>query len=109
MWRVAGASRQVSLKRLLRRLGKRGLLHVLCEGGGEVAHSLIRSDLVDEYLFFVAPRVLGGTKAVPAVGGRGWSLAGTPRLRFTACERVGDDVMLRAVPARDGRAECSRV
>ena len=77
-------------------LGRHGILHVLCEGGGAMAGSLIREGLVDEVLFMLAPVVLGGSGATPAIGGEGWPLNSAPRLNFTEVRRVGADVLVRA-------------
>ncbi|HOW97858.1 MAG TPA: bifunctional diaminohydroxyphosphoribosylaminopyrimidine deaminase/5-amino-6-(5-phosphoribosylamino)uracil reductase RibD [Kiritimatiellia bacterium] len=82
---------------LLDGLGQLGLLHVLCEGGGELAASLIEGGLVDNYLFFISPSFLGG-RATAVVGGRGWRMAGRPRLRFISVERCGPDIMVKALP-----------
>ena len=89
---------RVSLPALMRRLGELGALHVLCEGGGALAADLIADTLVDEYVFFVAPRLLGGGSSVPVVGGAGWPLKGMPSLRFLETKKIGDDLMIRAVP-----------
>jgi diaminohydroxyphosphoribosylaminopyrimidine deaminase/5-amino-6-(5-phosphoribosylamino)uracil reductase len=89
---------QVSLKPLFRTLACRGILHVLCEGGSELAGSLIRAGMVDEYLFFVSPCVIGGTESKNAIGGEGWLLGKNPELEFASCERVGRDFMIRALP-----------
>ena len=97
VWRIPAARRKVSLRRLLRRLGKLGLLHVLCEGGGELARGLINAGLVDEYLFFVAPMILGGEGAVPVVGGADRRLVSASRLRFIDSEEVGEDMVIRMV------------
>jgi diaminohydroxyphosphoribosylaminopyrimidine deaminase/5-amino-6-(5-phosphoribosylamino)uracil reductase len=94
----ARAGGRVSLRSLMRRLHGRGVLHVLCEGGGELAASLIRDGLVDRYVLFVAPRVIGGRKATPAVGGRGWAMGRTPGVRWLSVRRVGEDLMIVAVP-----------
>jgi len=97
VWSLPARAGQVSLKALSGRLGRMGLLHVLCEGGGELAGNLIRAELVDEYLFFVAPRILGGSSR-SAVEGTGWQLGREPRLDFTEFKGVGEDLMLRARP-----------
>ena len=89
----------VSLRHLFAALGKMGVLHVLCEGGGELAYSLISRNYVDEYLFFLAPLIIGGAGSVSAVTGKGWLLDSVPRLRFTGFEQSGSDIMLRAIPA----------
>ncbi len=107
VWTIPHGRGGVSLRALMRKLHELGVLHVLCEGGGELVASLIRAGLVDRYMWFVAPRVLGAT-GCPAVGGPGWLLETAPRLRFVRCERVGSDMMLVAVPkkksGRDGRS-----
>lgn len=87
----------VSMNHLAVELGKMGFLRVLCEGGGELADSLVQSGLVDEYLFFIAPRIIGGTKAKQCIAGTGWLLHKAPKLKFIDCKRVGDDILLRAV------------
>jgi diaminohydroxyphosphoribosylaminopyrimidine deaminase / 5-amino-6-(5-phosphoribosylamino)uracil reductase len=97
---VAPAERaKISLKTLFRALASRGVLHILCEGGSELAGSMIREGLVDEYLFFIAPRVIGGTKSKSAIGGQGWLLEENPALKFISCEKVGKDFMIWALPA----------
>ena len=101
VWRVPGARREVSLPALLRMLAQEGCMHLLCEGGGGLAERLITAGLVDEYLFIVAPMVLG--PGVPAVAGEGWSLKTAPRLKFVSVERVGPDVLIRALPDDGGR------
>ncbi len=96
VWILPTAKGQVSLKSLITRLGKAGVMNVLCEGGGVLAESLVKSKLVDEYLIFMAPKILGG-KAIPAFGGTGWKLGGEPNLKFTDVEKLGDDIFIRAV------------
>lgn len=86
-----------SLKRALRDLAKRGMMHVLCEGGGELAGALVRAGLVDEFAVFTAPSLLGGS-GLPMFGQKGWSLAKMPALSFRTLEKCGDDVLLTAVP-----------
>ena len=99
VWALPIAAGRVSLPTLFRRLGALGLLHVVCEGGGELAAALIRARLVDEFWFFVAPRILGGKTALSAVGGPGWPLPSAPELVFTERRRVGRDLLIKARPA----------
>jgi len=99
VWTLPAREGRVALKSLLAEVGKMGLLHLLCEGGGELAEALIREGRVDEYVFFIAPRVLGG-RGVPVVGGRGWRLESAPRLKFTRWERMGKDMLLCAEPEK---------
>ncbi len=98
VWRC-GRGRQVSLKMMMDKLGGIGVMHLLCEGGGEIAEQLVRADLVDMFEFFVAPKLLGGS-GIPVVGGRGWSLKNMPKLKFMEPVTLGRDILIRAVRER---------
>lgn len=90
-----------SLRKILRDLAaKQDVMHVLCEGGGELAGSLIRAGLVDEFVIFMAPSMMGGT-GFPMFGKKGWALLKMPRLVFQTLEKCGDDVLIRAVPVKE--------
>jgi len=97
VWRLPSTRPGVSLSGLLDRLGRMGVLHVLCEGGGELAAALLRGRFVDRCWLFLAPRLLGGS-GTPAVGGRGWTLGAAPEMRILAVERVGEDVLVKLEP-----------
>jgi diaminohydroxyphosphoribosylaminopyrimidine deaminase/5-amino-6-(5-phosphoribosylamino)uracil reductase len=61
----------VDLEQLMRELGEREITSVLAEGGGELIGSLVEKRLVDKFLFFIAPRIIGGRDAVTSVEGQG--------------------------------------
>lgn len=92
------ADGRLSIRALLDHLGKLGILRVLCEGGAEVAASLLDARAADELLFFYAPRILGGRSAVPAVGGAGRRLDAALGYRITETWMAGGDVAVRARP-----------
>ena len=91
-----GRTGRLPLRQLMRRLGDAGLLHILCEGGAELAGALHDAGLVDEYCFFYAPAVLGDMKAIGSVEGHGTLLADMKRLTVKAVQRLGDDILVRA-------------
>ena len=51
-------------------LGRRGVMHVLCEGGMKLATSLAEAELVDEWISVVAPVVIGGRRIGKALRGK---------------------------------------
>ena len=89
---------RLSIRALLDHLGKLGILRVLCEGGAELAASLLDARAADELLFFYAPRILGGRSAVPAVGGPGRALDSALGYRITEAWMAGRDLAVRARP-----------
>jgi diaminohydroxyphosphoribosylaminopyrimidine deaminase/5-amino-6-(5-phosphoribosylamino)uracil reductase len=94
---ASGRAARVPIRRLLRELAARDVLHVLCEGGGALASSLVRAGAVDEYQLFYAPCLLGGG-ATAALKGIDWPLNTRPDLCILEQERVGDDLWIRAHP-----------
>lgn len=97
----SSASRMVDLEQLLREMGKRGMTHVLVEGGGRLVGSLFDAGLVDKLVVFIAPIVVGGADASPAVGGRGVEkVHDSFSLECVTVRRFGDDIMISGYPKR---------
>ena len=84
---------------VLDELGRRDLLSLMVEGGSEVLWSYV--PFADRVLAYVAPFVLGGRSARPAVGGDGFDLAGAIRLEGLAATAVGPDILLEGDVHRD--------
>lgn len=77
---------------LLQALGAEGLTRVFCEGGGQLAASLLLNDLVDELHVFSAGVMLGA-EGHPAVGALGVDrLAEAPRFTLVDVLEEGGDV-----------------
>lgn len=73
------------------------VMHVLCEGGGKLAASLIEAGLVDEYVFFIAPKLMGAD-GLPNFAKEGGSISEALNVRICSVEQVGDDIMIKAKP-----------
>jgi diaminohydroxyphosphoribosylaminopyrimidine deaminase / 5-amino-6-(5-phosphoribosylamino)uracil reductase len=92
----------VSLAHLFESLGKRDVQGVLVEGGATLAWSLIRDDLVDDVVLYVAPKLLGGAGAPGVIGGAGFAPIGDALdLTFERAEQVGPDLRMEAHVHRD--------
>jgi diaminohydroxyphosphoribosylaminopyrimidine deaminase/5-amino-6-(5-phosphoribosylamino)uracil reductase len=98
VWVLPASRGVIAPARILQRLAGEGLLHVVCEGGGQLAGALIRAGLVDEYQFFYAPSILGDPRGVSGVSGTAFRLATMPRLQIHEVSRVGTDLLVRARP-----------
>jgi len=86
---------RVSFRALLKALARREVSRLLIEGGGEVVASALEARAVDRAVWVIAPKILGGKNAVPAVGGKGSrSPNHAVRLEETHVRRVGEDWIL---------------
>jgi diaminohydroxyphosphoribosylaminopyrimidine deaminase / 5-amino-6-(5-phosphoribosylamino)uracil reductase len=89
----------VSLRSVLRDLGRRGIASVLVEGGARVLGEAFDRSLVDEVYFYLAPMLAGGP--VPAVGGRGSAdVEHAIHLSEPLFKRIGPDVRLTGAVVR---------
>lgn len=95
-----GADGRLSLEAVLRHLVQaRQVTTVLCEGGAELAASLLAAELVDEVVVYVAPRIVGGREAPGPVGGIGVATMDEAlELELVSVEPVGADVRITARP-----------
>lgn len=59
------------LSAVLHELGSRSLQSVLVEGGSTIAAEFLDAGLVNKVTFFIAPKIIGGTDAPSAIGGKG--------------------------------------
>jgi diaminohydroxyphosphoribosylaminopyrimidine deaminase/5-amino-6-(5-phosphoribosylamino)uracil reductase len=88
---------RVSLPDLLDELGKRDLVSVLVEGGGEVHQALITEHLVDKVYAYIAPKLVGGRDAPGPLGGIGIEhLQDATPLSNLDVTRLGDDLLISA-------------
>jgi len=85
------------LPRVLDGLFARGIRRVFVEGGPVLASALVAANLVDEYLVYLAPTLIGGPRS--AIGDIGVdSIDQQRRLTVTAVEQLGDDLLVTARP-----------
>lgn len=84
---------------VLEDLGRRQILQVLVEGGPTVAHDFHVSGLVDRYVIYLAPALLGGSDGRPVLEGRGApTIDGLWRGRLRSIERLGEDLRIELAP-----------
>ncbi|HNX91490.1 MAG TPA: bifunctional diaminohydroxyphosphoribosylaminopyrimidine deaminase/5-amino-6-(5-phosphoribosylamino)uracil reductase RibD [Candidatus Omnitrophota bacterium] len=92
---------KVPLDLLLRVLGRENIVNLLIEGGGEIIGGFFDSGLIDEWMFFIAPMVLGG----PFSSVRG---AGVPNIKDAVSfdlidmTRFGKDIFVRGRKCSQG-------
>jgi len=79
-----------------------GCHRTLCEGGGQLALSLARQNLVDEFVLYLAPRVLGDAEGKSLFAGEAvQSMEQALPFRLAHAASCGDDLKLTYKPRRN--------
>ena len=90
----------VSLEALIGELGRKGITSLLVEGGGKIIASLFDEKLVDKVVVFIAPKIVGGERAVTPVEGRGVSsLSDSIVVKRTRLKKFGNDLLFEGYPS----------
>jgi diaminohydroxyphosphoribosylaminopyrimidine deaminase/5-amino-6-(5-phosphoribosylamino)uracil reductase len=88
----------VDLGDLMAQLGSRGVQSVLLEGGCRLAGEALRQGLIDKYLLFIAPKLVGGEGPGIFAGPGVELMADTYRLRDLRVRRFGSDILVTGYP-----------
>jgi len=98
---LPGPGGKVDLAAMMQDLGRREINELHVEAGHKLNGSLVREGLVDEFLVYLAPALLGCGQGMAALGPLS-ELAQGLRLEFGTVDRVGPDLRILArVPGRD--------
>jgi diaminohydroxyphosphoribosylaminopyrimidine deaminase / 5-amino-6-(5-phosphoribosylamino)uracil reductase len=98
--KLPASEKGLSLHAVLQELGKRNVLGLMVEGGSAVHWSFLSDNLIDCFFFIIAPMVLGGSRAISAVGGEGYAaIADSPRFKIRKSFSIGPDIILETYPA----------
>jgi diaminohydroxyphosphoribosylaminopyrimidine deaminase / 5-amino-6-(5-phosphoribosylamino)uracil reductase len=105
-WADAGAQvmvgpdeRAVGLGHVLDQLGHEPyeIQDLLIEGGSSLAWSAIDEGVVDRFVLYLAPKLIGGESAPGILGGKGFdSLAEATDLEIRSVQRLGPDLRIEA-------------
>ena len=96
------ANGKVDLAAMMKDLATREINELHVEAGSKLNGSLIRAGLVDEFLIYMAPKLLGPGQGMAAFGPL-QQLSEAVELQFLSTDRVGTD--LRVVARGIGRAQ----
>ena len=89
----------MDLRKLRGQLGARDIMSVLGEGGGRLVGGLLRQNLVDKFLLFYAPKIIGDQNAISAVIGLDIeNMSGARTVRIERVEQIGEDILVTAYP-----------
>ena len=95
---IANPAQQVDLPQLLQVLAQRSVNEVLLEAGQGLNGALLHAGLIDEFVFYYAPKLMGsaahGMFAMPEFT----AMQQVPELQVLDVRQVGADIRVRAKP-----------
>jgi diaminohydroxyphosphoribosylaminopyrimidine deaminase/5-amino-6-(5-phosphoribosylamino)uracil reductase len=92
----------ISLSSLMELLGKRDVQNVLLEGGPTLAWSAVEAGIVDRFVLYLAPKLIGGIGAPGILGGSGVETIGDAlSAEIVDVETLGGDLKVVADVHRD--------
>ena len=98
--RLPATGDRLALDAVVACLASRGIVSLLLEGGATLAGAFAGAGLVDRYVFYLAPKLLGGQGAPGLL--EGWAAAGVGDARplvLGGVRRIGTDLRVEARPA----------
>lgn len=86
---------KVNLKELIKVLGTMGIDSVLIEGGGTLNYSALKEGIVDKVMFYIAPKIIGGSNALTPVEGNGIDyIKDAIKLNDIEITKFDDDILI---------------
>lgn len=88
-------SSSVSLEEVMKYLGEKQITSVFVEGGAKIIGSLFDKKLIDKYIGFIAPKLVGGINSPTSIGGKGIEeMKNAVSLEDISIETYGNDLCI---------------
>jgi diaminohydroxyphosphoribosylaminopyrimidine deaminase/5-amino-6-(5-phosphoribosylamino)uracil reductase len=95
---------KIDLQWLMRKLGEKEITSLLIEGGSSLNAYAFEAGIVDKAMFFIAPKIMGGNKSFPAVGGKSFRrIEDSHLLSDIKVRRVGEDILIEGYIRKDNQ------
>ncbi|MBI5196449.1 MAG: bifunctional diaminohydroxyphosphoribosylaminopyrimidine deaminase/5-amino-6-(5-phosphoribosylamino)uracil reductase RibD [Nitrospirae bacterium] len=92
---VKAKNGKVDLKALMKELGKLNIMSLMIEGGSSINASALSDKVVDKVMFFIAPKIMGGSDSISSVGGKSPALLKNAfRIKNLQIKKMGEDLLL---------------
>src|SRR5699024_10860097 len=90
---------QISLPAMLETLGQANIMTLYVEGGATINDAFVRAGLVDQFIFYIAPKLIGGRDAPAAISGIGFTkIQDTVELDIQSITEIEEDLKIIAIP-----------
>ena len=93
-----GDDNKVSLKDLTQHLGQMGINNLMLEAGPILVDAMIAANLIDRFIFYIAPKILGSGKLNFSKLEGSIKNLGTIELKIEEVDTIGEDLRLSIIP-----------
>lgn len=92
---VPESKQKIDLKYAMKILGEKAIDSILLEGGGTLNAAALESEIVDKVNLYVAPKMIGGEKAISPVRGLGVnSISEAFNIKNINYQGIGEDLLI---------------
>ncbi len=96
---ITSGDEKVAIQEVISNLGEMGITSVLVEGGSKIIGSLFDEGLIDKYVCFISPKLVGGQLSLTSIGGEGVSAMDKAiRLSNVTLESFSEDICITGYP-----------
>ncbi len=93
--RTKSKGNKIDLRDLLQKLYTLKIGNILLEGGMTVNYSMLKENLVNKVIYFIAPKLLGGVNSTTSIGGEGIeSVDNGIKLKNVKYSSFGEDICI---------------
>lgn len=93
--RVSGIEKRIQLRFLFKELARQEITSILIEGGGRVIGGALQEKLVDKFLIFVAPKIMGDQNALSSIRGLEMNrIDQLIKLRDVTVKRIFENILI---------------
>lgn len=88
---------EIDINEVLHYLGKHDITSLFIEGGATINGSFLKAGVIQKYLCYIAPKIIGGKHAKSSIGGEGITkIAEAFKLNIKSIEKIGKDIKIIA-------------
>src|SRR5690625_332036 len=93
---------KITIDKVLKRLGRKGIMSLFVEGGAEVNGAFLKERKINQLIFYMAPKILGGKNAPTSFAGEGFqSILEALELNIRSIDKLGEDIKIVAIPQKE--------
>lgn len=97
---LAAVASKVDLRALLQHLAQRGVNEVLIEAGSRLNGALLQAGLIDEFIFYYAPKLMGDAASAMFAIPELTEMQQAINLQVLDVRQIGSDIRLQAKPIK---------